>query len=394
MNTLIRFTSIFLALAVTTSAWAGGGWVSSGGELFKDAHNPWFLRNKPSVSYCVKVAAGSVSLDVAKVEEDVRASLEHWMVELKRASIPGEGNVELGMQKFTKVECSTQTDLRFLIGYETLSKEEIDYLEEPTKFIGVTVRTDYDPVTLTGKGFVFISSDFGPNSYDNPGNLIERAWSQPKLFKYALLHEIGHVFGLPHAGSGLMSEAFLEQMLNKNLAPMFSQMAIPSFFEPPSEIEVCDAFSSSARTWLAIPAGDQCVLMKQTMNRWVITSKAKGEAPQTKLGDLIATTPDILDYQTKPAIFVNLTSEQKVFSPKETMFRSFMFGPMLKEFGVKSNFVIAPGQSKSAYVRITPSSLLVTGIVNGKVELLVSYVSPIGVAILKDPSPLHKTESK
>ena len=45
----------FLLIIFFSQLTFAGGWVSSGGELFSDAHNPWFVRNTKDVNYCVVV---------------------------------------------------------------------------------------------------------------------------------------------------------------------------------------------------------------------------------------------------------------------------------------------------------------------------------------------------
>lgn len=383
--------SLFLGIFVFASAaFAGdGGWIGSGGELFKDAHNPWFVRNTPEISYCIQVAPTSISVSQEKVRQAVHAALSYWKDELTRASDQDPaGNFKLGMQTLKEIGCTETTDIRFLFGYETLSKEEIEFLKEPKKYIGITVRTSYDRAQLRGKGFVYISSDFGPNAYENSGQLIERAWERPQLLQYALLHEIGHVFGLVHTGAGLMSEAFLEQMLNTNLTLLFQKLPIPSFFSPPADLSICDlGITMVTRNWVGMKSEHNCVVFKKR-DEMRIEVFGKGESTtEERLGLLQMVPLDSKDFQPRPAIFLHLTDEQKVFSTQETLFRSFMFGPMFKEYGMKANFVSGPGQVKPAYLRVTPSSLLLTSMHNNKVELVINYNSPLGLFLMIKPTP-------
>ena len=59
---MTRAATISLVFALGLAFQARASWISAGGgELFKDAHNPWFLKNVTSVNYCLDIAPNSVS---------------------------------------------------------------------------------------------------------------------------------------------------------------------------------------------------------------------------------------------------------------------------------------------------------------------------------------------
>src|SRR5688572_4408729 len=127
---MLRGILLFIFLSISSLAHAGS-WVSSGGELFKDAHNPWFVRNTRDVNYCVQVAP-SISLSKEQVQEIVRQSITFWKAEFKRyySNTPVQkGSFLLGSQEFREVDCTSaeSIDLRILLGFETLSQLERDY---------------------------------------------------------------------------------------------------------------------------------------------------------------------------------------------------------------------------------------------------------------------------
>src|SRR4051794_30919586 len=58
-----------------------GAWVSSGGELFKDANNPWFVKNTTTVHYCVNIDESSFSATREEAEVLVRKAIQYWKKE-------------------------------------------------------------------------------------------------------------------------------------------------------------------------------------------------------------------------------------------------------------------------------------------------------------------------
>src|SRR4051812_39792798 len=74
---------LFLWCASSPAAFAG--WISSGGELIRDAQNPWFLENTPSVDYCIQLDAASFSANHAQASEAVRAAIGYWQDQLRAA---------------------------------------------------------------------------------------------------------------------------------------------------------------------------------------------------------------------------------------------------------------------------------------------------------------------
>lgn len=389
----------FLAFATLLSPAAFAGWVSIGsGELFRDEHNPLFLKNISQVNYCVMIAANTVSASEQTVRGSVRTALDYWINEFRKARQGfGQGQFDVATQNFVEVDC-TATDVRliFKVGYETLSADDIANLKNPVDYIGVAARTDYDS-ELRGKGLIFIASDIGTNSYHGgtDPNLITLAWRRPRLLTYALMHELGHVFGLPHTGSGLMSETFLEQILNVNLADIFDKAPVESFFAPDDELDMCGILATTplAFTWLEAPAGHDCIHLTRTGmgNHWKVFSRKDKATPLTDptfLGTIMAGVAELGDFRTRPAIVLQLMGNTSVFTPEETKFRPFMFGPMFVDIGMTGNFVPANGSaSRPVYVRITPESLLVQGIYSGKIANVISYFSPIGLLLLRDPVP-------
>jgi hypothetical protein len=110
-----------------------GAWSSGGGELVKDADNPWFLQNTKEVRYCIKVDRENFHVSEGAIDRSIHAALDYWKKEFAKAFSPA-GMVVLGTQKFLKTACSSGTDLAFQFGHlngeliERIAKKKSIYL--------------------------------------------------------------------------------------------------------------------------------------------------------------------------------------------------------------------------------------------------------------------------
>jgi hypothetical protein len=384
-----------VALSVFSSVALAQGWVSSGGELFRDAKNPWFVRNTSTVTYCIRLDSTGFSADLSTVETAVKEGFEYWKDEFSRNSSMGsDGSFQVGTQSFEQVPtCSDDTDIQFLFGYQTLNSDQIAHLKDPKKFIGVTTRTAYDLKNLKGRGFLFFSSDSGPQTYDNPGTLVERAWSHPRLLKYAILHELGHVFGIPHMGSGLMSEVFLNQILNKNLVANYEKYPIDSFLRPNSELEICGGMGQGI-AWFSAPNNPQCLLINAPgpLGIWKVSAKKTKDSAAEEIGEIRNVMPSLMDQRGRPAMILELNDQQKVFTAEETAFRSYMMGPMMVEMGMTGIYISkATKRPQPLYASMTPSSLTIQGLTSqSRLEPVFIFNSPISTLMMISPKPLQR----
>lgn len=249
-NYRIQVLYVFLLILPIIGIAGPGGWVSSGGEIFKNAKNPWFVKNTQVVHYCLEYSESEMTLKSSDTQNLIEQALLYWKNEFNEISPIGSGysltqkanQAQIANQNFTKDEtCNKDSDLIFKFGYSKLNQEEIDYLKDPQKFLGVTIRKVYDEENLKGKGVIFISGDLGSHSYKKTSaDVIDQAWKYPKLLQYVLIHELGHVFGLPHSGSGLMSEVFLDQLLIQKIAALYVREPLMPFIKAVDTATICD----------------------------------------------------------------------------------------------------------------------------------------------------------
>jgi len=362
---------------------AGGGWWSSGAELLKDAHNPWFIQRADDtsedwVTYCVDMEDASISATREDVERLTALALDTWMTALKNydsqafGSIPIQRDLKYGTQHFLKLPCDGKEDIRFQFGHGTLSREQLDYFSNfhPERTIGVAVRTEYNVETMRGRGFVYIASDQGPFRYDNGEDTYERAWRHRALLMMLLLHETGHVFGLSHAGlfGDLMSEGWPQFMVSKFFVDLLKRHndldVLPNlaelnfYFSPSIEWERCEV-GDDAKKWFELAAGESCISMKCENTHTICTVRARSAELPPGTGRVAGEfTLYMTSGSLEPAILVYLPPEQKLFPKRE--------GPQIASPSVNFSryqksgyFVAASGGKKFTAVGLDRSAHIV-----------------------------------
>jgi hypothetical protein len=336
MRHLLTITTLLATLASPALA---GGWIGGGGELVKDANNPWWIENTTSVTYCVLQDEVNFHLAKPTARRRVREAIDYWKAEFARG-IPTMGT-RVATQTFNEVSCAQSgVDLVFQLG--TLYSEQIRQIENPTEFVSLAMRTDYDPVHMRGRGFIYVAPDSGPLR-PNSDRLAERPWSLSDggLLLQVLAHELGHVFGIQHSndapiatGSGLMAASFPEYVLDKAWAPNTAREALPPFFAydgrkystefcyggpVPAQLqefwgagEAAECFGFDVEDGnLIVRAGPDSLLMRR------IGAGRLGPSTQEELRHVVS---------------VFLPKEQQVF-PGHRPDDYFMFGPMVQILG-------------------------------------------------------------
>lgn len=196
---------VILGTPATAARPGEGDWSSGGGYASNNQFNPWFLPNTKLIRYCIEIDEKNFGLDLATAKKSLAVAFEYWKkeFELSRlalkiptegASIPVEPEIDLGTQEVREEPCGVKTDIRIQLGF--LTEDQLKNIVKPENYLALTVRTEYNPVKLKGKGFIYFSPVRGalkPNSHD----LGENRWSieDAQNFQVMAVHELGHIFG-------------------------------------------------------------------------------------------------------------------------------------------------------------------------------------------------------
>ena len=225
--------------------------------------NPWFLNNVKVVKYCVLIDERNFGVDRSQAANSVKKAIAYWKAEFPAAVLPemqGFGRIKIATQDFIQGACDKRTDIVFQFGVLTSSQKK--FLRDPHEFGAVAVRTNYEASSMTGKGFVYVSPEHGPLAYDR-SDADNNGWSDNngQLLNLTLIHELGHIFGLPHVGSygDLMSEGFVETILTKKQPASGDE--VQHFFKLPVVKRFCineSLPSAWSKIFKGLPAGS-CV---------------------------------------------------------------------------------------------------------------------------------------
>lgn len=230
MSTTSRLFLFCLLFIYPSGAWGSlameGAESSGGGLLLHDRTNPWWVQNTTEVRYCVDIDEASFSLDRATAESSIAKAFGYWKKQFS-AAISGEPNngmlekpnnrVQVATQNFVQSPCDDSVDLRFQLG--RLLPQQETALGDSSSIVGITVRTSYDRQNIRGKGYIYIAADIGPKRHPefskdfNPWDFAEG-----RFFYATVVHELGHVFGLPHllTKHSIMGHTFVERFVLGN----------------------------------------------------------------------------------------------------------------------------------------------------------------------------------
>jgi hypothetical protein len=361
-----------------------GGWISSGGESFLDAKNPWFLKGA-GAKFCIVADSSSMDQSLKVLEESVSFALNYWQKEFLKESGPILGHnrksFRLGENTFIKAkpsECDDSVDLKFIFGSKSLSKKQSEYLKQDKRsYIGVTVRTGYDTKKLKGRGFVFISSNRDIDAFGNSSDRINSPWKEAKLIKLALIHELGHVFGIPHMGSSIMSEVFMDLITSKYYYKDFIRQKIESFIGVEKEVKRCGFITPDMTNFFRLGFTNSCLIGKwKDPKTFEIFSQAHNQTP-VHVATLVSLSVDEFGIESRPIGFLRVTPEQTVFKPSEINNRSLVMGPLLERYKMKGRVIVQKTfETFPVQLSVSPESITANSVSNGRFVTIFSYDSP------------------
>jgi hypothetical protein len=194
----------------------GNGWSGAGGgDLIKTKNNPWFLANSGTIKYCLSKGQ-EFNVGIPRLEQLLEQAFSYWKSEFKANDLNSDfSNAFVGKNRFESVPCAQSHDLRFRFGdIEGLSiPKDFDFRES----VAFAIRTDYNEETMKGQGFIYIAPTQG-SLKPNSERIYPTAWLEDNnlLLYLTLIHELGHVFGLPdtHFANDLYEGNFVYNLMD------------------------------------------------------------------------------------------------------------------------------------------------------------------------------------
>jgi hypothetical protein len=333
---------VFVLVAQSTMA----AWSSGGGSIQQDTINPWFI-TKPGtaarkISYCLEENLDNFSQkDLETIEEKVRGAIAFWKEQFKYASNLDE-RVQINTNLVKNESCLGTEDLIFQFGYLSptqlveIKKQNIDI----SRFVALAMRTEYDVKNLQGKGFIYVGSDLGTNPFKilNPRL---NPWSDDDYDSLTsiLIHELGHVFGVPHFGDryNIMGEQYPEFLVSTDLKSYYLNPTFNRVLWPDTNkmgLEFChwddSSVSETLQRFFGVPNEHPCVkvISEDGSGDPVVSSKHSESDSWRELGRIEINMHEIEERLT-PLVKLFLPKEQKVFDDVDYM--RHLSGPGIRE---------------------------------------------------------------
>ncbi len=347
-----------LALGMVSEFAVAGAGSSGGGDVLRDDFNPWFIQNTKVVRYCVEVDAAHFHQDLATLHKLVEDGIQYWKAEFKQAYLPPINGsylpdmvsfepVRVATQTFQIIDCDSSEDIRFQFGI--LRKNQKIFIDDPHKVIAAAVREQYDPQSLRGRGFIYISPDSGPLQFQGDDLQTDFPWSlggSGALFR-VIVHELGHVFGLQHRGDAgqVMAAGYPEFVLNKLRATTLAKtMSLPGYFAFNGELsdQICQTkgFNSKFAEFFGIAEDTKCFGISLAKDQVTVTI---GSGPSVMEVGKITLKP-MPNYKTETVVTLYLPEDQRIFKVVSTYAR-ILPGPARKTALIKG--VFKPRNSRS-----------------------------------------------
>lgn len=240
MKNLVR-TSILIIAASTAAlsstglyahqplSFARGGSSAGGGITVGDISNPWFLANTNIATYCINIDTNNFDANAQQIRKAFSSAHRYWA---KAFNEKPQQAFRVATQYFKEVSCEETPDVTIMAGH--LTSEQVLLIPNQKSVIGYAQRVAYDRVQMKGRGFIYLAPVEGEKTPSI--GLSPDFWSayDGARLELALIHELGHVFGLRHSSGesgffrAIMEEQFLEAMAWDSLNPTTGD---PAFFK-------------------------------------------------------------------------------------------------------------------------------------------------------------------
>lgn len=376
--------AVLALLSVVSGPTARADWASGGGALVQDARNPWFLQNTPVIDVCLiwdKRNFNPVDTSAQDIVRRIEGAFAYWRREFARAYTVGNvvqvAQQQVRVRQIVEIDvdqplpgqtCWQPVDLQIQLGW--LSAEQQTFFNERMggvqRYIAALVRTDYDQVRMRGKGFLYLSADSGPLAPDDP-DVVRNPWSlgSGALIDNALIHELGHLFGVPHKGTtSIMAEDYLERIFNPKYAWLNARYVWSAGFfawdtgrgQPIRSLCWNEPLRRGWREFLQADADDRCIDIVFGDSRKVLfyTGKRASGADMVLRGVMTTDARDTWMWDEVGTIF--LPKDQTVIThiPDGAGNRNLIMGPMIKISDLPGTYVSTDG-SRTARALFTLS---------------------------------------
>jgi predicted Zn-dependent protease with MMP-like domain len=383
-------TVFLLALCMTSSYANGGSWSAGGAEIIGDTHNPWFLQNTKNVRYCIRGDYNHFSLSPEQIQNKVMKVFQYWahQFSIARRPIIDGVSITLANQNFVEDQCRGTIEQALdthdiVIQLGEISDVQRKFLIDPTRYLAVEVRTEYDVGNLRGKGFIYVSPDSGSLKYKKI-SAIENAWSVDDglLFERVLTHEFGHIFGLQHTGltriENLMSAGYPEFAVStEGSRQILANKKIPDVMTMSGTYE--DGFkdgycwiSQEVRDFYDIPTDLKCLVYKLALFSMEIWGKTHLTGEPVKIG--YVSFDNLPTASGEQLAQINITPAQNVFSniPAITYDMGFIPAAFFAEDHSQGFYIPENRNGIKRWVAVStgPNSLQIDGIMNEKIVRL------------------------
>ena len=361
---------LFLALSLFASPVYAGEWGSAGGGFSNNLMNPWFVKNLKGefgydVSFCIDVDAKGFSADPVHIRSLFKQALAYWQEQFEKERLLG-----IAKQNFVEKtgKCDGTEDLRLEFGYGTLTAEQLAEFKkqesEPEDFVAITVRTGFIARELRGKGFMYFGSDHGEHAYNHGNDVATNLWQHDGVLFRVMVHELGHLFGLPHVPGVPMGQEFPEFVL-KNYANYREVGGLPPFFRGHDTYTFC---GDSSAWEIPLPPNTHCVVIffNANFSSMDLTTLDADNHPTGPVKNFRAMNvraanidfPVKVVFNREQIVFPANPGEKSWNGPARQSFTSYFGGS--PEFGLQS-----------LLVDVTPTQLRIHGVKDGKLLLLV-----------------------
>ncbi len=194
-------------LAISGFGYSGHSSGSGGDRLEISQSSAWFLsdmRKDRTISYCMDVDE-NFGLSLHRIRDAVESSILKWTTYLQAKGVNNENYAPLTSQ-FTLVEsCNKDVDLTLYFG--TLNERTLPLVDRYYQPVGLAYKERYDYKQLWSKGFIwFAGNKRYPLKQGSEDASAFPDWSIPDALHAVILHELGHVFGVPHVDHTIMRD--------------------------------------------------------------------------------------------------------------------------------------------------------------------------------------------